>query len=171
MEYKNDLKVEKYNIIDILNSELTFLIPIYQRKYEWDEDNLFKLLDDIYARIEDNTSHFFGSLVIRKEENKNNVYWRVIDGQQRLTTSLILICVVRDILHEMTNSNLEISKIISINKNEYDFKRLDNIFKNANITGKYGENNVFQEILKQKCEDVNYKKERVAKNYCYIKKN
>ena len=67
-----------------------YVIPLYQRNYAWQEDQIQQLLQDIYDNYSrDSDSHYFiGSLIVL--QRPDNVY-EVIDGQQRLTT-LHLIC-------------------------------------------------------------------------------
>ena len=70
-----------------------FIIPVYQRNYEWKKENCKQLFDDLVSVIkEDKESHFFGSIV-SCAHGKNEVV--LIDGQQRITTiSLILIAMI-----------------------------------------------------------------------------
>lgn len=66
-----------------------YVVPLYQRNYAWQEDQIQQLLQDIYDNSKNPDSHYFiGSLVVL--QRPDNIY-EVIDGQQRLTT-LHLIC-------------------------------------------------------------------------------
>lgn len=66
-----------------------YVVPLYQRNYAWQEDQIQQLLQDIYDNSKNLNSHYFiGSLVVL--QRPDNIY-EVIDGQQRLTT-LHLIC-------------------------------------------------------------------------------
>lgn len=70
-----------------------FVIPVYQRNYNWRREQCKKLFDDLVEvhRLK-KKSHFFGSIVSVNDDNKT---YTVIDGQQRLTTvSLIMIAMV-----------------------------------------------------------------------------
>ena len=70
-----------------------FVIPVYQRNYNWKREQCKKLFDDLVdVHKNDKKSHFFGSIVSVNEDNKT---YTVIDGQQRLTTiSLIMIAMI-----------------------------------------------------------------------------
>ena len=74
-------------------SNKRFVIPVYQRNYDWKIDNCKQLFDDLVQVIKDNKqSHFFGSIVSYAHLRDEIV---LIDGQQRITTiSLILIAIV-----------------------------------------------------------------------------
>lgn len=67
-----------------------FVIPVYQRDYAWKWDNCKQLYDDLVKIIKkDRDSHFFGSIVSVHNDGTHNDFL-VIDGQQRLTTILLL---------------------------------------------------------------------------------
>ncbi|ACD48970.1 DUF262 domain-containing protein [Helicobacter pylori] len=86
---------------DILKDELYYQIPIYQRPYQWTEENCEKLLDDLFFNYEDDreSDYFCGSLVLIaiSEDSKSKTY-DVVDGQQRLST-FILLAKVLDTLY------------------------------------------------------------------------
>jgi uncharacterized protein with ParB-like and HNH nuclease domain len=65
-----------------------FRIPNYQRDYAWDMSNVDDLLDDIIEAIETNTSHYIGTFILSKTQSPN--IFNVVDGQQRLTTLVML---------------------------------------------------------------------------------
>lgn len=84
---------------DVLtNGDPIYQIPDYQRMYSWRDDEVSQLWDDIYEAYKNNeedaevdSNYFLGSLiVIQKEMNED-----VVDGQQRLTTLMILLCVIK----------------------------------------------------------------------------
>jgi len=69
-------------------SNVSYVIPIYQRNYAWREMQIEQLIDDIDSSIDDSKKNYFlGNLIVNQTDN--NVY-EVIDGQQRLTTLFLL---------------------------------------------------------------------------------
>jgi hypothetical protein len=73
-----------------------YKIPRFQRPYSWDRENIQEFWDDI---IRDNPlDYFIGSMVVFKTGSQ---YYGVVDGQQRLTTITILLCVLRNTLSEL----------------------------------------------------------------------
>lgn len=71
----------------------SFLIPEYQRGYRWTQDEVEKLLNDIYEFNADGTeaNEYYCLQPIVVKKIKEGEYWRIVDGQQRITTiSLIL---------------------------------------------------------------------------------
>jgi uncharacterized protein with ParB-like and HNH nuclease domain len=68
-----------------------FHIPRFQRPYSWDDDNLNDFWTDVVVNQSDD--YFIGSMVVYKKDKQQ---FGVVDGQQRLTTITILLCVIRD---------------------------------------------------------------------------
>ncbi|GAA8974853.1 DUF262 domain-containing protein [Helicobacter pylori] len=88
---------------DILKDELYYQIPIYQRPYQWTEENCEKLLDDLFFNYEDDreSDYFCGSLVLIaiSEDSKAKTY-DIVDGQQRLSTFILLAKVLATLFLE-----------------------------------------------------------------------
>jgi alkylated DNA nucleotide flippase Atl1 len=89
----------------LLEGSKQYQVPLYQRTYSWQEDQLARLWDDVVKlaadRLEDPAAtHFIGSLVLAPSLNLGPVgvqQYLVVDGQQRLTSlSLLLLCALRD---------------------------------------------------------------------------
>ncbi|WRB82466.1 DUF262 domain-containing protein [Helicobacter pylori] len=91
------------NLRDILKDELYYQIPIYQRPYQWTEENCEKLLDDLFFNYEDDreSDYFCGSLVLIliSEDSKAKTY-DVVDGQQRLSTFILFAKVLATLYSE-----------------------------------------------------------------------
>lgn len=81
----------------IAGSGAKFTIPVYQRNYEWEEENLQQLFDDIVDLVDSDLDkrHFIGTLCLKTEQKYNNI---IIDGQQRITTTTILLKALHDIV-------------------------------------------------------------------------
>ena len=76
-----------------------FIIPVYQRSYDWKIENCKQLYDDLVRVIRNNrSSHFFGSLVSVYQPSGKNVEFLVIDGQQRLTTISLLLLAMHNLM-------------------------------------------------------------------------
>ncbi|GAA7945842.1 DUF262 domain-containing protein [Helicobacter pylori] len=88
---------------DILKDELYYQIPIYQRPYQWTEENCEKLLDDLFFNYEDDreSDYFCDSLVLIaiSEDSKAKTY-DIVDGQQRLSTFILLAKVLTTLYSE-----------------------------------------------------------------------
>ncbi|QJW28790.1 DUF262 domain-containing protein [Helicobacter pylori] len=97
---------------DILKDKLYYQIPIYQRPYQWTEENCEKLLDDLFFNYENDieSDYFCGSLVliaIGKDSETNAKTYDVVDGQQRLSTFILLAKVLADLYNGLDPEYLE----------------------------------------------------------------
>ncbi|EMG87520.1 DUF262 domain-containing protein [Helicobacter pylori] len=92
------------NLRDILKDELYYQIPIYQRPYQWTEENCEKLLDDLFSSYEyyKESGYFCGSLVLIliSEDPKKAKTYDIVDGQQRLSTFILLAKVLATLYSE-----------------------------------------------------------------------
>lgn len=70
-------------------------VPNFQRNYAWTPSQITEFMDDILDSANDDHSHFWGPVVFLRNDGDTDVY-EVIDGQQRLTTSIIMMSLLRD---------------------------------------------------------------------------
>lgn len=90
MNHHNE--IHKFSINHLISDNAHYVIPIYQRNYEWKKDEIEMFIDDINNANRDNKQHYYiGSLVVLRRSDGN---FEVIDGQQRLTTLTILLKVL-----------------------------------------------------------------------------
>ena len=91
------------SLSDMLLGNRLFDIPVYQRSYAWETKNLEDLWEDLYY-LDETKQHFFGTTLLKDSQNTTQAgtttfrRFDVIDGQQRLTTILILL---REIISQM----------------------------------------------------------------------
>lgn len=82
-------------------SDTRFIIPVYQRNYDWKIENCRQLYDDLKKVIEnERESHFFGSVVSVANTKGASSEMLIIDGQQRITTISLLFLAVVNLLKE-----------------------------------------------------------------------
>lgn len=97
----------KGNINSILDGFKQFIIPVYQRTYSWEHDQCKRLWKDIVAMQKINrTGHFVGSIVnIAEQAMPTGVQkYMIIDGQQRMTTLMLLLIALRDFEYKQNES-------------------------------------------------------------------
>lgn len=98
-------------------SKKRFIIPVYQRNYDWKTENCKQLFDDLIKIIKNNRkSHFFGSLVSVYEPSGRNTEFLVIDGQQRLTTVSLLLLA----MYNLITNNVIVPEDASLGKQIYE---------------------------------------------------
>lgn len=176
-EYKMaELKVDKKTIINLLSDKDTyFLIPDYQRPYAWDETHCETLWNDLKGftlpndnpnNFNQNDEYFLGPIVTCRNDKKKEI----IDGQQRITTLLLLLRAFYEKFRAKTDEesasvNRDIEKSIwqttEFGKPDFNCLKIDS--QVATDT----EKNELIEILK-KGETTHRQKSRYAKNYNYF---
>jgi len=87
------LTAEQKDLLKIFRIDEQYVIPPYQRPYSWGYDQCFQLYNDLMKAFKSNEEYFIGNIIIAKSET-NKETLEVIDGQQRLTTLLLLIKVL-----------------------------------------------------------------------------
>ncbi|UWD34534.1 DUF262 domain-containing protein [Mesomycoplasma molare] len=177
----NNINENKKTIFNLLSEsqEKEFLIPEYQRPYSWTEEQVETLFNDIWDfylsknDLNKEENYFLGSIVSFINSEKQN---EIIDGQQRITSLLLLLRAIHKILENSSQQseeakqlskdieiciwkiNNKISRTIDKNsltiKSEVINKKEEEIFQNILITGE----------AKEKAKD-NY-----SKNYIKLEK-
>lgn len=97
------IKASEKALGGVFCDEFRFSIPPYQRPYVWTTEEAEELFDDLKNAMSAGNSsetspYFMGSIVLIKRPEKPEA--DVVDGQQRLTTLTLLICVLRDRLDD-----------------------------------------------------------------------
>lgn len=94
------MKASETQLFLLLQGQKHFMIPLFQRRYSWDTDDLETLWNDLIETYEmgPGSTHFLGSLVTKTSgaTAEGVSSFIVIDGQQRLTTLTILLAAIRD---------------------------------------------------------------------------
>lgn len=130
------MKANELQIINFLQSpNVQFVIPVYQRNYDWKNTECKELLNDIISvETEDRGTHFIGSIVFIHDGTYSTSEVKelvIIDGQQRLTTINILYVALYRFAKE--------------NNKFQDSERLYNMF----LTNQYVQNESSKLKLKQ----------------------
>lgn len=96
------MKIESHDttVEKLLNGSY-FMIPRFQRPYSWEEENISDFWSDVTDKS--NINYFIGSMVVYHA--KGNTLG-IVDGQQRLTTIMIFMCVIRDAFREIGSVDL-----------------------------------------------------------------
>ena len=94
-------------------SSKRFIIPVYQRNYDWKIEQCKQLYNDLFNTIKyKRKSHFFGSIVSVQNELGTQDEYLIIDGQQRITTvSLIFLAIYNLINNNIINPKIKNIKI------------------------------------------------------------
>ena len=78
---------QAYTPRKIVDSGLFFSIPLYQRLFEWGEDQIIQLLDDLYSsyKRDKESAYYIGMLTVKRTESSIEL----VDGQQRFTAMIL----------------------------------------------------------------------------------
>src|SRR4051812_30906109 len=101
------MKAREGTFRDLIAQDRQFRVPLYQRHYRWNriqQDDLWQDLVEQYRAIGDASSttprHFIGSIVcvaLDPDPMRDFRHFRIVDGQQRITTLSIILAALRDV--------------------------------------------------------------------------
>jgi len=97
-----EITVGPKNIALLFQGQQQIAVPSFQRGYAWGKVQVDDFLDDIESTILENEPHFYGPVVFLKSTKANHPV-DVIDGQQRLTTVVTFISILRDFSAKLEN--------------------------------------------------------------------
>ncbi|MHA8110405.1 DUF262 domain-containing protein [Lactobacillaceae bacterium Melli_B4] len=113
MGFKEKVNPSVQSIADLF-TENNYRIPVYQRGYSWGNDQVLDLWEDLMEVVNgEQDSHFFGQLVTFNTDDDRQ---ELIDGQQRITTSQILLAVIKNTARQIQDgldNNGDNKRIIS----------------------------------------------------------
>lgn len=88
------MQAHNNNIEEFLGAPKTvFVVPVYQRNYDWEDDNCQKLFHDIIGIVSSGAEHFLGTICFKVYSSHER---SIIDGQQRLTSITLLLKAAYD---------------------------------------------------------------------------
>lgn len=159
------------NLKELLDSKKRYVVPIYQRPYDWEEWNITKLIEELNKLNGQKRYVFLGNMEFREEGEIQ----QIIDGQQRITTLLILL----NYLDSDTYSDDVIKKMIKIkiqDDNEYENKINEQSKFESFLSNKEFNKNELKELeghfnIRLKKQKINnFRNTNVYKlNYYYMK--
>ena len=105
------MKGDAEQLVEFLDgAKNRFIIPVYQRNYDWSKIQCQQLFEDLLFVIkEDRKSHFFGSIVTSHAKNGEKNDFLIIDGQQRQIFKKNIMKIIGTKLR-----NIQITKLASL---------------------------------------------------------
>lgn len=113
---------------NIFDTDIEYIIPLYQRAYAWEDKQLIQLIEDI-QNVAEETNYYIGSLIVSKQADK----YEVVDGQQRLTSLFLLLnCLGEKVNPTLTfacreKSNYTLKNIKELLQEDYSKLDMDKI--------------------------------------------
>lgn len=80
-------------------------VPEFQRAYSWEATNVQEYLSDLERARSKSSAYFMGTIVFAKSDNESGRR-KIVDGQQRLATTAILLVAIRDRLRDLGKDDL-----------------------------------------------------------------
>jgi uncharacterized protein with ParB-like and HNH nuclease domain len=161
----------KINKVFSAGGDIHYVLPHFQREYAWEKENWQILLKDIFSIYEvydekNLPEHFMGALVVINDGTRNGTVpvFRLVDGQQRLTTISLFIHVLGQLVED---SDLRLyKKIQRALTNEDEIGKLH--FKLL-PTKKYGDQASYLSILKNEPMPINVDS-KIPQAHAYFQK-
>ncbi len=173
---RQSIKAEERELKHIFSDEYVFEIPEYQRPYSWTTEQTSELLDDLLSAADEETlvenasPYFLGSIVLIKDSDSPVSH--VVDGQQRLTTLTILLCILRD-LSTNDKSKRSLDQRVreegdpltgTADRFRLSLRDRDRLFFREKVQGGKG----IDELLKQKISQLSDSRKRLHENTAYL---
>lgn len=149
------MKATETTVLNFIGGlDKVFIIPPFQRNYEWGLEQCEELFNDVVDSYKKDKTHYLGNVVYYKGKNDGASYseFVLVDGQQRVTTILILLCALRDSFDANDNQVKSINNRYLLNdtgdnrfrvrlkQTSYDTNSFMSIIDGSNVENK--ENNV-----------------------------
>ena len=165
------------------DNDTVFKVPVYQRNYEWNEEQINQYFNDIENIIEYDfeKNHFMGTVVYVQNEIENLMTERLlIDGQQRITTSVLMLKAIVDIKNEDESIDINADSIVEkyfINKHATQDSRLklkpvesDKAYYVELMDGNSTDSKIYNnyKMLKELILESKYSVEEIYKAIMYI---
>jgi uncharacterized protein with ParB-like and HNH nuclease domain len=140
------------------NSERVFLIPPFQRNYTWSNEQCEELFDDIITSIKKQKTHYIGNIVyfVGKDSSASFLQYILVDGQQRITSILLLLSAIRNYLPSDDYDRMAIDKKyltnefgtekfkVKLKQTESDEVVFDKILLNKQLTEEEKNSNLYK---------------------------
>ena len=152
----------------ILNENIKYIIPIYQRPYSWTNEQISKFINDIFYSYWGsdnkviNEPMFIGTMQLSEKKfiDNNKFVQEIVDGQQRLTTFLILFKVLKNLFPthpklEPININWLETRVNNGEQQKYlnDFLTNENTLESSDLNIYYNNSLFIKELLSIELKD------------------
>ncbi|WP_286709330.1 MULTISPECIES: DUF262 domain-containing protein [Sphingobacterium] len=142
----NQSELVNLSIGELFLGDDAYLIPIYQRNYEWEDKQIIQLIEDIkdYYLEESSKNYYIGTLVVNVRRENQSFFYETIDGQQRLTTFNLIMCALRELKreqHDITGYDKQLKTNISFESRSISVKTIEYIYNNGTAQPNFPEFN------------------------------
>lgn len=164
------MDAEDYALEEILSEGRRFMVPLYQRKYQWHDFQLVPFWEDVEAKAievlegESKFQHYMGALILAPIGEAGQIgitpKFQIVDGQQRLTTFQLFMAALREVArkHECESVIEQIHDYLFNKPKPKDTDKLTR-FK---LTPTPSDQKIFQDIVEETYFTI---RARYAKSY------
>ena len=127
----------------LLEGKSVLTVPVYQRNYAWKSQQVEAFLDDVEdLAIRGDGDHFFGAIVVLDRQEQKEL--ELIDGQQRITTTIMLLSALRDLTNNLGVDGIVLGEnVVSIPTKINSMLKL-----NDQVTDRYRANYKLEKVFK-----------------------
>lgn len=104
---KNFLDTNTITLGELLGNGKQYFVPPFQRDYSWNKEQWEDLYEDIKSLDEHEFPHYMGTIVLQSSENK---VFKIVDGQQRITTLSIFIIALIKTIQSLVSNNIDVEQ-------------------------------------------------------------
>lgn len=151
------MQARNSNIREFLEATKIFVVPVYQRNYDWKKDNCQRLFSDIVKVIQSGKQHFLGTVCFKVYSDLER---SIIDGQQRLTSITLMLKAAYDYDPNDETLRDEINNSFFYNKGV----EFDTDFRRIKLHPNRRDEEVYHVLLTSSIDEVNEKLTSVQKD-------
>jgi len=150
----------------VLKEARRFVVPLYQRKYQWDDERLNPFWEDVEAKareVLDGSSrfeHYMGALILSPVDTGSQIgrtpVVQVVDGQQRLTTFQLFLTALREVARDYELTDI-MEHVTAYLKNDPKSKEKDEPLAKFKLTPTPSDRDIFHDIIEMNYEDLTHK--------------
>ena len=147
-------------------SDAVFNIPVYQRNYDWDTENCQQLFSDVETIATTGKDHFMGSIVYISIGTATEPYYNIIDGQQRITSIMLLLKALHDTSNDPRfQKQVRHGFLINVGLDDEPKMKLKQVESDSGVYEKI----ILQECFKEEAFTGTEKDSNVYRNYNFFK--
>ena len=159
------MDADDHKVEEVLKEARRFMVPLYQRKYQWGDERLIPFWEDVSAKaaeVLDGSSkfeHYMGALILSPVDNGSQIgitpVVQVVDGQQRLTTFQIFLSALREVARQHNEPDF-IEHVNGYLKNTPKSKDTDPLTR-FKLTPTPSDRELIHDIIEMTAEDADKK--------------
>lgn len=155
-----------HSVEEVLKEARRFIVPLYQRKYQWDEERLNPFWEDVEAKAsevlndESKFEHYMGALILSPVDIGSGIgrtpILQVVDGQQRLTTFQLFLAALREVARDHKLEDI-IEHAEAYLKNEPKSKEKSDPLAQFKLAPTPSDRDLFHDIIRLNYSEVSEK--------------